>query len=135
MGLSEKRAIKDFQDKVFPGLKKQVDQAAGFDVKMDVQWDTLAVADMSHLYKDSFTKVYFTPLIDALKSICSDDMGKEGLQKQLKKVVISNTKGVYYGDRFTFEDGVLLLDHEPCTNVDHLDERRDGIKTVLEKSL
>jgi hypothetical protein len=35
----------------------------------------------------------------------------------------------------TFEAGTLTLDHEPCTNVDDLQSRIDGIRALLEKSL
>ncbi len=135
MGLAERRAVKEFEEKVSPEFKKQIETVAGFPILIDVKWDTLAVEGSAHLYKEAFPKVYFTPLINALKKVCVDDMGKEALKAGLKKVVIANTKGNYYGSGFTFEGGVLNLDHEPCSNIDNIDERSQAIQEILEKRL
>ena len=63
-------------------------------------------------------------------------MGKEALRGALKKVVVQNTTGAYYGDRWTgFESGVLTLDHLPTTNADSVQERTDGLVQTLEKNL
>ncbi len=136
MGLAERRALKDFQDNHFPGLKQKVTDAAGFDVGIEVAWDKLVQDDMGHLYNDAWAKIYFEPLAEALKKITVDDMGKDALKAGLKKVVITNSTGVYYGDRWAkLEGGVLTLDHEPTTNVDNQTERVDGLVSVLEKAL
>ena len=135
MGLAERRAVKEFEDKVFPERKKQVDAVEGFSVLIDGKWDTLAVQGYSHLYKEAFPKVYFTPLVNALKTVCVDEMGKESLKAGLKKVVIANTKGNYYGSGFTFEGGILNLNHEPCSNIDNIDERSQANQEMLEKRL
>lgn len=136
MGLAERRAAKDFETKRFPQFKKDVDAAAHFEVPIEVRWDTLSVEGQSHLYDESWSKVYFTPLIEALKNITIDDMGKDALKSNLKKIVIQNTNGTYYGDRWAhLQDGVLTLDHEPCTNVDDIKDRTDGLTQLLEKNL
>jgi hypothetical protein len=136
MGLAERRAAKNFTDNLFPGFKKQIDEAAHFDVPIDVKWDTLQADGMADGYAENWAKVYFQPLVTALKAITIDDLGKEALKGGLKKIVIENKSGVYYGDRWaTLQDGVLTLDHEPCTNVDNVDERATGLQQVLEKGL
>jgi hypothetical protein len=136
MGLAERRAAKNFETTQFPALKKEIDEAAKFAVPVEVAWDTLAVADYAHLYDEAWPKVYFRPLIEALKAITVDDMGRDALKVALKKIVILNKGEVHYGDRMaTFEAGTLTLDHEPCTNVDDLQSRIDGIRALLEKSL
>jgi hypothetical protein len=131
MGLAEKRAIKELQDKVYPELKQKLDQAAKFAVPLEVQWDTLASEGYAHLLVDSIPKVYFNPLIEALKSICADDMGQQALKGALKKVVIRNSGS----SDISFADGQLLFDHDPVTNIDYGDERRDKIVKILEKAL
>ena len=136
MGLAERRAAKEFEDKQYPLLKKEIEEAAKFKVPIEVAWETLAEDGMSHMYEECWKKVYFTPLIDAIAAITVDDMGKDALKGALKKIVLQNRHDIYYGDRCaTFADGVLTIDHKPTTNVDSIKEREDGIRTLLEKSL
>lgn len=136
MGLAERRAAKEFEDKFYPELKKQVLAAAKADVPIDVKWDTLATADQSHLYGECWPKVYFDPLIQALKSITRDQMGADALKQALKKIVIQNVGGYYSGGSWSkFDAGTLTLDHESCTNVDNVDERRDALVKMLESKL
>lgn len=136
MGLAERRAAKEFETKRFPQFKKDIDAAAGFEVPVEVKWDTLALEGESHLYEECWPKVYFVPLIDALKSITSDDMGKEALKASLKKIEIQNRADVSYGERIAhFDGGTLLLDHKPHTNVDDVKDRTNGIRTLLESKL
>jgi hypothetical protein len=136
MGLAERRAAKEFETKRFPQLKKDIDEAAGFEVPVTVHWDSLAKEGEAHLYDECWPKVYFQPLVAALKGITFDEMGKEALKGGLKKIEIQNRAGIYYGNRMaTFEGGTLVLDHEPHSNVDSIDERTDGIRLLLESKL
>lgn len=135
MGLAERRAIKTFQDTKLPELQKAIDDAAGTQVELDIDWDSITEPDYAHLYDEAFSKVYFQPLARALEAIAIDDMGKEALASGLKKVRIC-----YSGDStgvagFTFEGGVLLLDHSPVSNLDYGQERVDAIVRLLERGL
>ncbi len=136
MGLKERRAQKDFEETKYPGLLDNVKTALGFEVPIEVKWETLAIDGSSHLYDECWPKVYFEPLSAALKSICADDMGKEALQGTLKNIVIQNTADCSNGSRWAaFADGVITLDHKPTTNVDNIKERTDSLTTLLENSL
>jgi hypothetical protein len=136
VGLSGRRAIKEFQDHHLPELKQKIDQTAGFEVALEVEWETIAIADQTQIYNECWTQIYFSPLIAAFTSICQDELGRTALKSALKQVVIQNTGGIYYGDRWaTFNDGVLILDHEPTTNAADIEERTQGLIKVLEKSL
>jgi hypothetical protein len=136
MGLAERRAAKEFETKRFPQFKKDIAEAAGFDVPVTVHWDTLAKEGESHLYDECWPKVYFEPLITALKGITIDDMGKEALKAGLKKIEIQNRSGTSSGSYMAnFSDGTLLLDHEPHSNVDYGQERADAIRQLLESKL
>lgn len=138
MGLAERRAAKEFETNVFPGLKAEVTKAAGFELPIEIDWESLQKTETSpDYYRESWTKVYFTPMVDALKAIGVDDMGKEAL-KALKKIVIHNKHDIYYGDRWASFDkpsGVLTLDHQPTSNVDNIDERAKGLQKELEDKL
>jgi hypothetical protein len=136
MGLAERRAAKAFQDNHAPALLADITSIVGDAVEIEVRWDALATDDQAHLYDECWPQVYFTPLATALRAIVVDDMGKEALAGALKKIVITNESGIYYGDRWaSFEGGVLTLDHEPCTNVGQEQDRVDGVVTLLEKNL
>ena len=135
MGLAERRAAKAFETEKFPKLKAEVIAAASFEVPIEVDWESLSKPEMSHQYDETWPKLYFTPLIAAFKEICQDDMGKEALKAVLKKIVLTNKSGIYYGDRCAkLESGTLTIDHD-MSNVDNIKERQDGIRTLLEKAL
>jgi hypothetical protein len=136
MGLLEKRALKAFQDGAYKKLTSEINSIAGFDVKFDVQWEKLALDEQSHLYEESFPKVYFEPIINAFKEITSDKMGKEALKETLKKIVIKNEGDIYSGSRaYSFEKGVLTIDHTPTTNIDYVQERSDELAKILMKQM
>ncbi|NOK32460.1 hypothetical protein HMI49_04515 [Corallococcus exercitus] len=137
MGLAERRAAKEFETKRFPQFKKEIDEAAGFDVPVTVAWETLALDGESHLYDECWSKVYFVPLIAALKAITIDDMGKEALKAGLKKIEIQNRADTSNASRFaaSFEGGTLLLDNKPHTNVDDVKDRTQSIQSLLESKL
>lgn len=138
MGLAEKRAAKEFQEKRFPAFKKEVDDAVGFEVPFEVKWEQLSEDGYGASYDEFWSKVYFKPLIAALKAIAIDDMGKDALKGSLKSILIRNEGGIYYGDRmaiFEKSSGRLTLDHKPSSNVDNVEERKNGIQKTLEDAL
>ena len=69
MGLAERRAVIEFETSHLPALKTRIDEAAGFAVPTEIHWDTLCPAGESRLYFESWTAIYFEPLIAALKNV------------------------------------------------------------------
>lgn len=136
MGLAERRALKEFQDSSFPELQRKIVEAAGFDVELEIEWDSVAEDGYSHMYSENLPKVYFEPLIEALGQITADDMGKDALKEGLEKIVICNREGIYYGDRCTKLDGkTMTIDHQPNSNVGSTNDRVKGIVEALEANL
>ncbi|WP_405397588.1 DUF6882 domain-containing protein [Maribacter sp. Asnod2-G09] len=136
MGLKEKRIIKAFENDLYPALEADIYAAAGYNVAIEIQWDTLQEDRFSHLYNDTFPKIYFLPIIEAFKAICVDEMGVELLKAGLKKVVITNENDHHNEERaITFEDGVLKIDHSPVINADRVDNRTARIVALLEDKL
>ncbi|MBD0777429.1 hypothetical protein HPE56_06465 [Maribacter sp. ANRC-HE7] len=136
MGLKEKRIIKAFQNDLFPALETKINEAAGYAVPLDISWDTLMENRFSHLYNDTYPKIYFLPLIEAFKVICSDEMGAGLLKAGLKKVIIVNENNEHNLQRaITFEDGVLKIDHSPVINADKIADRTARITALLEEKL
>jgi hypothetical protein len=134
LGLAERRATQDYQAGVYPGLKKQIDDAAGFEVPMQIDWQAMAEPNRSILYEEFWTKIYFQPLIQALQQIGGDDLGKAALKDGLKQVDIANTKEYCDSAGISFQNGVLKIDQE-LMNADHARERVAKIVKLLEASL
>lgn len=137
MGLEERRKAKEFQEEQYPELKAEIDEAATFEVDIDVNWDSLTETDSNmDLWHDGWTKVFFKPLANAFDEITVDELGKEALEANLESVVITNDEGNKYASNFaSFEDGVLTLDHQPCVNVRKVEERTDAIVSELGDNL
>jgi hypothetical protein len=135
MGLAERRGAERFKNDNYPGWKSRIDEAAGFEVPVEVNWEELAVADYASSYADFFPKVFFQPLVDALSAVASDDLGKGALREGLSKIVIRNTGDFYSNAGISFADGVLTFDHKPHTNIDDGEERAKGLQQILESAL
>jgi|tagenome__1003787_1003787.scaffolds.fasta_scaffold17937822_1 hypothetical protein len=135
MGLAERRSAERFKNEDYPGWKARIDEAAGFEVLIEVAWDELAVPDYADMYAEYFPAVYFQPLIDALGAIAVDDMGKQALRETVTKVVVRNTDEYFSPSGISFADGVLTFDHKSDTNTHHVEERTKALQTILEAAL
>jgi hypothetical protein len=135
MGLAERRSAERFKNEDYPGWKSRIDEAAGFDVPIEVSWDELAVPDYADSYAEYFPQVFFQPLADALGAIGVDDMGKAALREGVTKIVIRNSDQYFSPSGITFADGVLMFDHKSDTNTHHVEERTKALQTILENSL
>jgi hypothetical protein len=141
LGLAERRALKEYQEKTFLGLQTQITQAAGFEVPLEVQWDAIAQPGDATKYAsdDYFTNIYFTPLVDALKKITADDMGKQALKTKLRKVVVTYNKATApasnYPTGLNFESGTLTINFQPYSNANDVTPRADAIQKLLESKL
>ena len=135
MGLAERRGVERFKNEEFPGWKTRIGQAAGFEVPIEVVWEELAVTDYADRYGEYFPKVYFQPLVDALTAVTIDDLGRTAAREGLSKIVVKNSGQYSSTNGFTFQDGVLTIDHQPHYNVDYGDERAKGLQNILESGL
>lgn len=135
MGLAERRAVKEFQDHQLATARAAINDAAGFEVPLEVDWDSLAVADYGHMYTEAFQKVYFQTVEQAFRNICRDEMGRDALQAGLKQIVFRNASDRSGLNGITFIDGILTIDHHPVTNIDDLAERTEHTVQLLEQNL
>lgn len=135
MGLAERRAIKEFQDKHFPELRNEIHKLAGHPVPIEVNWDQLAVEGQTDYYKEAWTEVFFKPVIEALRQIGRDDMGKEALKSGIKKVEFRNASGYYSpSSAISFVNGTIMIDHE-LSNVGDTKDRTKHLVEIIEKGL
>ena len=135
MGLAERKALQELKDKAYPDFLKKIQTAAGFPVDVDVKWDSFSAVDSrTDLYNTRFEKIYVTPLVDVMKEIANDKMGKDALKSGLKKIIIDGSSGSH-PNGFTFNDGQLNMTHKLDTNIDDVEERKRFIKKLLESKL
>ena len=135
MGLAERRASKEFQDKTYPALQAEIQKLAGTPLPIEINWEQLAKEESAHLYAESWPDLYFKPVIEALRQITRDQMGKDAIKDGLKKIEIRNSKGAYSPhNAITFENGTLAIDHD-LSNVGDTQGRTDYIIEILEKKL
>ncbi len=136
MGLAEKRIAKAFQEKNYVALTNEINGVVDKQLEFEVDWDSLMKDGYSQFYEDGWTKIYFTPLLNVLKQICEDDMGKEAVQESLDKVIIKDESDISNGNSWsTFEDKILTLDHSAIYNIRDVDERTEGLLKTLENGL
>jgi len=136
MGLAERRIVKSYQEDAYPKLVKEINTLAGYDIEIEVNWDSISDNEHSAIWEESFTKVYFTPVINMLKSITMDEMGKEALKESLKKIVITNDNGNYYpSNAYSFENSTLTIDHSSFSNVSNVNERSEYLTEFMESKL
>lgn len=135
MGLAERRSVERFKNEDYPGWKSRIDEAAGFEVPVEVAWEELAVDDFAARYAEHFPMVFFRPLMDAFSAVAADDMGKTALREGISKVVIRNTDAFFDERGISFADGVLTFDHKPYSNIDEIEVRTKGLLAALESGL
>jgi len=135
MGLAERRATKEFQDKQFPELRNEIHKLAGFPVPIEVAWEQLAVEGQTEYYKEYWTEVFFKPVIEGLRQIGRDEMGREALKSGLKKIEFRNSSGYYSpGSAISFQGGQLVIDHD-YSNLGDTKERTKHLVEMVEKGL
>jgi hypothetical protein len=105
MGLEERRMIKELQDVTLPGRAKEIEEICGAPIPYEVDWTTLADDKAGLNFLDN---VSCHRLNMALRTICTDDMGKEAVREGLKKVKLVNVKS-NDDKKMTFEGGVLEM--------------------------
>lgn len=137
MGLAEKRAATEFEAKTYPTLKQAIDEAAGFEVPIEVRWDTLMKQEKYvKAWPEAWPKIYFTPIVETFRQICIDDLGKTALKETVKKIVIQDTKPSHSSQWAAFDKatGLLTLDHQ-FTNINELKSRTEVLRKVLEAAM
>jgi len=136
MGLAERRAAKEFEDTQFPALRDEIIKVTGFPVPIEINWTQLAVDGYGHMYKESWPEIYFKPVIEGLRQICRDQMGKDAVKAALKKVEFRNSTGSYSPhSAISFQNGMLVIDHEPVSNVGDTKDRTKYLIEIVEKAL
>lgn len=103
MGLNERRKIKELQDTTFPERVKEIEEICGKAIAYDVDWESLADDAEGLNFIDN---VSCHRLNMALRTICTDEMGKAAVRDGLKSIRLKNVTDIA-ARAITFDSGVL----------------------------
>lgn len=92
MGLAERRVIATIKSEQVPKYQQQMNEAVGFDMPFDIDTGTLpedkTVLDCWAYYHESYGPGM---VVQVMKDICADDLGKEAVKEKFDKIVFQNT--------------------------------------------
>jgi len=118
MGLQERKEAEIFQENDHKTQSELINSIVGKEVEIIVDWDSISEEGSSHLFKSSWTNMYYAPLIKVLSEIAGDDIGKTALKEKLNKITIQNTLQTSNKESaVSFSEGGLIIDHHPTTNI------------------
>jgi hypothetical protein len=106
MGLEERRRIKELQDTTIPGRIKEIEEICGKPIPYDIDWATFADDAPGLNFLDN---VSCHRLNMALRTICSDAMGKDAVKDGLKSIKIKNIKDKA-AKKLAFDNNTLTLE-------------------------
>lgn len=115
-----------FNNGYYRGLAARLEYAAGFDVPLDIAWQSFGDADSDTLH-DDLLKIFFEPLIKAFQTTKS--AGPDDLEWKLKKVVLQAQKN----SGASFANGQLTIDFALASDPNAVDHRAALILKALQK--
>lgn len=136
LGLKERQAVETFKQEKYPQLTAAINEAAGFDVEMEIDWDSIAAGGVGAQSFDQWQKVFFDPIALAFKAVNVDDITAGALKKNLKKIKIISTGKKYLSPSYppTYSDGIITID-DRLVNVSSVNTRAKIIQSTLEKMI
>ncbi len=115
MGLAEQRQIKEHTENTIPKIQKQVEQACGAVIPIEIDWDSFTKDPTSLSWLGTTSGLYV--IGDALEGICTDDLGKTAVKNGVKKVRVKNV-GDVADEKVEFAKGTLTV-HWGWGKADH----------------
>jgi hypothetical protein len=138
MNLSQRRLLDSFQKTTYPEWKKSFDAIVGFEMAVEPKWDTFfnGTDGMSdETISECWNEFYFRSLSGAFALICADQMGKDAVREQVKKIVIDGTADTSNPEATTFEGGTFTVNHKPSSYSCSVQERSNVWRKLLESKL
>jgi hypothetical protein len=91
MGLREKRALHELKTTTQPKYQAELDAIIGWHLPMDLDWDSFPEleAPIEGFMRDDYA-YSFKIVLDSMKSITADDIGKKATQDSIKSIVFVN---------------------------------------------
>ncbi len=106
MGLRERQLVREFKEEKLPSYSAQlVEVTGGAQIAWDVDWDSFVPSEKALMYFDSQG---LSTIVNAIRHICYNDLGKEAVREGLHTIEIKNFSTP--GDlSVTFGDGTLVV--------------------------
>lgn len=139
--LAERRAHKTDQDDVWPGQPAAIRRDAGLRSRSRSGGEAVARPGQADRFarEGHSTKIYFTPLTEAVQGVASDALGRQSLKGRLRQIVATCDKATAppsnHPNGLSFADGVLTIDFEPGVNENDVEDRAKAIRALLESKL
>ncbi|MBL3657926.1 hypothetical protein [Fulvivirga sediminis] len=108
MGLQEKKAIQAIKEQYFNDYQKELNEVVGKELPIDIQWGT---------FNNDLNAIKFIPsvclqrIVNAIKEICSDSVGKEAIQESVQTIVVHNIEqeNAEANKSLVFDGGVFTI--------------------------
>jgi len=107
MGVEAKRAMKHFQDDIVPAEVKRFKESCGFEIPVDVDWDSFG-NDADRIRGLSSNRG-LTELNEAFSKICKDQIGKDGVKAKIQRLSFKNIAD-RANKQMTLETGVFKVE-------------------------
>lgn len=128
MGLEDKRFKKQMENETLPEIARQLAEIVGKDIEIDIDWESFNTKEsMQEIEHQVFGRV-----LEAMRAVAVDDIGKEALQESMNSVSVKNLESKE-NRSCTFEAGTLLLQTD-WTDFWSIFSAED-IKDILEEAL
>ena len=88
MGLAERRLAEQIKTEQVPQFQTDLQTAMGFAPEVDIEWATF-MTDSEYPLKRMQDNLFYN-LVEVMKSIGRDAMGKEALAENIQKIIIRN---------------------------------------------
>ncbi len=104
MALEDKRFLHLLNTEILPKIAEQITESVGAEVEIDIDWESFSSKEsMQEIEHQVFGRV-----LEALKAIAVDDIGKDALKESLKSISVIHLASKE--DRAcTFDKGCLTL--------------------------
>ena len=107
MGVEAKRQMKHFQDDILPAELKKFKESCGFDIAVDVDWDSFG-NDADRIRGVSSNRG-LKELNEAFSKICRDQIGKDGVKSRIQRLAFKNIAD-RANKKMTLENGVFKIE-------------------------
>lgn len=111
MGLIEKKAVKEYQDTVLPGMINEAHALLGYALPIEYDWSTFPMDQGAGMYQpdSAFNRSFVGTFIEAVRTLGGDDLSKEAMKEGLKKVTFKWDGDTHDARKSTFEGGQLTI--------------------------
>jgi hypothetical protein len=111
MGLEEKRLLKQVQEEQLPQTKAQIKEICGVEIPVEIDQDSFMNDQFAKNALESLKRQGLDVIVEAIKEVCKDDMGKDAAKEGLRKIAFKQLPNEKQGDLTTYmKDGVVTVE-------------------------